>query len=319
MNLKKLVAAGIAAFAGTAAAQDSTVGFATLPPGTLLNAQASVIAKVVQDHTKLQVRVLGFGGDAPILDAVNTGKADFLLLDIGEPAEAQRGERVWKGNPKPNLRVAMTLYGFQMAFWVRKDSPVKSIADLKGKNVPSDWVQQTSVITHLDALLAAGGVTMKDVKHVPTVNVIRASEDFKSNKIDLFFFAVGAPKVQEIAAAVGGLRVLPMDVYPDSEQRMKNIRPEYYFSTVNPAPHIAGIDKPTPVQTIDFIIGVGTHVKDNVVHDFIKAVSENKAELVQGHPNFKDYDPKQSGKRQPRLAYHPAAEKYWKEVGFTGK
>ena len=45
------------------AVQAQTVGFATLQPGTLLNAQASVIAKVVQDHTKLQVRVIGHGGD----------------------------------------------------------------------------------------------------------------------------------------------------------------------------------------------------------------------------------------------------------------
>jgi uncharacterized protein len=308
--------AALLALATTCAAQDSTVGFATLQPGTLLNAQASVIAKVVQDHSKLQVRVIGYGGDAPILDAVNTQKADFFLLDIGEPAEAQRGENVWKGNPKPNLRVALTLYGFQMAFWVRKDSPVRSIADLKGKHVPTEWVQQTSVITHMNALLAAGGVTLKDIKPVPTVNVIRASEDFKSGKIDLFFFAVGAPKVQEIAASVGGLRVLPMDVFPDSESRMKKIRPEYYFSTVNPAPHIAGIDQPTKVQTIDFIVGVGTHVKDEVVREFIKAVHTNKADLVLGHPNFNAYDPSHSGKVQPRLAYHPAAEMYWKETGL---
>ena len=307
----------LAALACGASAQ--TIGFATLQPGTLLNAQASVIAKVVQDHAKLQVRVIGYGGDTGIIDAVNSGTADFLLLDIGEPAEAQRGENVWKGNAKPNLRVALTLYGFQMAFWVRKDSPVQSIADLKGKHVPSDWVQQTSVITHLNALLAAGGVTMNDVQKVPTVNVIRASEDFKSGKIDLFFFAVGAPKVQEIAAAVGGLRVLPMEVLPDSETRMKRIRPEYYFSTVNPAPHIAGIDKPTKVQTIDFIVGVGTHVQDDVVRDFIKAVSENKKALVEGHPNFNAFDPSQAGKRQPRLPFHPAAEKYWKEAGLLGK
>jgi len=206
-----------------------------------------------------------------------------------------------------------------MAFWVRKDSNIQSIADLKGKHVPSEWVQQTSVITHMNALLAAGGVTMNDVQKVPTVNVIRASEDFKSGRIDLFFFAVGAPKVQEIAAAVGGLRVLPMEVLPDPEARMKKIRPEYYFSTVNPAPHIAGIDKPTKVQTIDFIIGVGTHVKDDVVRDFIKAVHDNKKSLVEGHPNFNAYDPAQSGKHQPRLAYHPAAEKYWKETGLSGK
>lgn len=320
--LRSVRFAALAVLAGTAAgahAQAPTVGFATLQPGTLLNAQASVIAKVVQDHSKLQVRVIGHGGDTGIIDAVNSQKADFLLLDVGEPAEAQKGENVWKGNPKPNLRVALTLYGFQMAFWVRKDSPVQSIADLKGKHVPSDWVQQTSVITHLDALLAAGGVTMKDVQRVPTVNVIRASEDFKSGKIDVFFFAVGAPKVQEIASAVGGLRVLPMEVLPDSEARMKSIRPEYYSSTVNPAPHIAGIDKPTKVQTIDFIVGVGTHVKDDVVRDFIKAVHENKKDLVAGHPNFNAYNPAQSGKHQPRLAYHPAAEKYWKEIGIAGK
>ena len=318
MNFKMLIAAGTAAFS-TAAFAQQTIGFATLPPGTLLHAQASVIAKVVQDNSKLQVRVLGFGGDAPILDSVNSQKADFFILDIGEPAEAQKGENVWKGNAKPNIRNALTLYGFQMAFWVRKDAPMQSVADLKGKRIPSDWVQQTSVITHLDALLAAGGVTMKDVKRVPTVNVIRASEDFKSDKIDIFFFAVGAPKVQEIHAAVNGLRVLKMDVLPDAEARMKKIRPEYYFSTVNPAPHIAGIEQPVKVQTIDFIIGVGTHVKDDVVREFIKAVSENKKGLVEGHPNFNAYNPKLSGKPQPRLAYHPAAEKYWKEVGFTGQ
>jgi TRAP transporter TAXI family solute receptor len=205
-----------------------------------------------------------------------------------------------------------------MAFWVRKDSPIQSIADLKGRNVPSDWVQQTSVITHMNALLAAGGISYNDVRKVPTVNVIRASEDFKSNKIDLFFFAVGAPKVQEISAAVGGLRLLPMEVLPDSEKRMKAIRPEYYFSTVNPAPHIAGVDKPSKVQTIDNIIGVGTHVPDAVVREFIQAIHPNKKDLVAGHPNFNAYDPQQSGKPQPRLAYHPAAEKYWKEVGLTG-
>jgi TRAP transporter TAXI family solute receptor len=318
MQLKTLCALGIAAFASAAFGQQ-TVGFATLQPGTLLNAQASVIAKVVQDNTKLQVRVIGHGGDTGIIDAVNSKQADFLLLDVGEPAEAMKGENTWKGNPKPNLRNAMSLFGFQMAFWVRKDSPMQSVSDLKGKRIPTEWVQQTSVIAHLNALLAAGGLTLSDVRRVPTVNVIRASEDFKSDKIDVFFFAVGAPKVQEISAAVGGLRVLPMEVLPDSEPRMKKIRPEYYFSTVNPAPHIAGIDKPTKVQTIDFIIGVGTHVKDDVVRDFIKAVQENKKSLVEGHPNFNAFDPSQAGKRQPRLPFHPAAEAYWKETGQLGK
>jgi TRAP transporter TAXI family solute receptor len=315
LNLAK--ACGVAAaltFSASLAAQ--TVGFATLPPGSILHAQASVIAKVIQDNSKLQVRVIGYGGDAPILDAVNTGKADFLLLDVGEPAEARIGEGNWKGQAKPNLRNAMTLYGFQMAFWVRKDSPVNTIADLKGRKVPAEWVQQTSVIHHMNAYLSAGGISLNDVVRVPEVNVVRAADDFKAGKLDLLFFAVGAPKVQEVAAAVGGLKVLAADALPGAEERMKKIRPEYFFSTVNPAPHIAGVDKPTRVQTIDFIVGVGTHVKDDVVKEFVRAVHRNKDALVAGHPNFRAFQPDNAGKVQPRLPYHPGAIQYFKEAGI---
>jgi len=304
----------LAAFASAASAQ--TIGFATLPPGSILHAQASVIAKVVQDHSKLQVRVIGYGGDAAILPAVNSKKDDFWILDVGESADAMHGRGTFKGNPQKNLRTAITMYGFQMAFWVRKDSGINSIADLKGKRVPSEWVQQTGVVPHTTAVLAAGGLTYNDVVKVPEVNVVRAADDFKAGKLDLLFFAVGAPKVAEVAASVGGLRILPMNPLADSEKRMKGVRSEYYFSTVNPAPHIAGVDKPSPVQTIDVVIGVGSHVSDEVVYQFVKAMRENKKDLVAGHPNFRQFDETQAGKVQPSLPHHPGAIKYFKEVGI---
>jgi TRAP transporter TAXI family solute receptor len=208
------------------------------------------------------------------------------------------------------------MYGFQMAFWVRKDSSINSIADLKGKRVPAEWVQQTGVVPHTTAVLAAGGITYNDVVKVPEVNVVRAADDFKSGKLDLLFFAVGAPKVAEVAASVGGLRLLPMKPLPDSEARMKKVRPEYYYSTVKPAPHIAGVDAPSPVQTIDVVVGVGAHVPDDVVYQFAKAMRENKKGLVAGHPNFRQFDETRAGKAQPSLPHHPGAIKYFKEVGI---
>ena len=315
LNLAKWIFLSTAvSLTGLAAAQ--TVGFATLSPGSILHAQASVIAKVVQDNSKLQVRVIGYGGDASILPSVNSQKDDFWILDVGESADALHGRGTFKGKPQKNLRTAITLYGFQMAFWVRKDSNINSIADLKGKRVPAEWVQQTGVVPHTTAVLAAGGITYNDVVRVPVTNVVPAADMFKAGKLDLLFFAVGAPKVQEVAASVGGLRVLPMNPLPDSEKRMKAVRPEYYFSTVNPAPHIAGIDKPSPVQTIDVVIGVGAHVSDDVVVQFVKAMRENKKALAAGHPNFNRFDETEAGKAQPSLPHHPAAIKYFKEVGI---
>ncbi len=307
---------GLAAAAFVSQVNAQTVGFATLPPGSILHAQASVIAKVVQDNSKLQVRVIGYGGDTGILESVASKKADFWLLDVGESADAMHGRGTWTGKPKPNLRTGITVFPFQMAFWVRKDSNIQSLADLKGKRVPAEWVQQTGVIAHTTAVLAAGGLTYNDVVKVPEVNVVRAADDFKAGKLDLLFFAVGAPKVAEVAASVGGLKLLPMNPLPDSEARMKKVRPEYYFSTVNPAPHIAGVDKPSAVQTIDVVVGVGAHVADDVVAQFVKAMRENKKGLVEGHPNFRQFDETQAGKAQPSLPHHPAAIKYFKEVGI---
>jgi hypothetical protein len=262
------------------------------------------------------VRVIGYGGDTGILEAVASKKADFWLLDVGESADALHGRGTWKGNAKPNLRTALTILPFQMAFWVRKDSNINSLTDLKGKRVPSDWVQQTGVIAHTTAVLAAGGLSYNDVVKVPEVNVVRAADDFKAGKLDLLFFAVGAPKVAEVAASVGGLRLLPMNPLPDSEKRMKAVRPEYYFSTVNPAPHIAGVDKPSPVQTIDVVVGVGSHVSDDVVYQLVKAVHGNKKDLAAGHPNFNAFQENQAGKPQPSLPHHPGAVKFFKEAGL---
>jgi len=151
------------------------------------------------------------------------------------------------------------------------------------------------------------------VVKVPEVNVVRAADDFKAGRLDLLFFAVGAPKVAEVAAAVGGLRLLPADKLPDAERRMKKVRTEYYFSRVSPAPNIAGVDRPSRVQTIDVVVAVGSHVKNDVVYEFVKAMRENKKALIEGHPNFSGFDERAAGKRQPRLPLHPGAIKYFKE------
>jgi len=291
-------------------------GLATLPPGALMNALSSVIGKTVQDHSKLQIRVQGYGGDSGVIDAVDSKRSDFFALEVTEAAAAYNGRDFWQGKKRPNLRLAITLYGFQVALFVRKDSPMQAIADLKGKRLPSEWAQQTGVVQLMTATLATEGLTYDDVVKVPTVNVVRAADDFKAGKVDAFFFAVGAPKVQEVAASVGGVRALPYVNTPKTLKAMQAVRPEYYFTEVKPAPHITGVEKPMHVHTFDFVIGAGAHVPDEVVYELVKALHGHKADLVAGHPSFARFNPEDAGKRQPTLPHHPGAVRFFKEAGI---
>ena len=61
------------------------------------------------------------------------------------------------------------------------------------------------------AMLATAGLTEADIKPVLVPNVIRSADDFVAGAADMFFFAFGAPKVREVDATVGGIRVLEID------------------------------------------------------------------------------------------------------------
>jgi len=308
---------GLAALAlALGAPAQQLYGVATIAPGTMLHTLGSVIAKVAQDNSKLQLRVQGYGGDAPALDAVNNKNSDFLALEIGETADAYHGRGNWQGKGRPNLRMAMTMFPIMVAPYVRKDSSVQSIADLKGKRVPGMWAQQTGVLQHTMAMLANGGLAYSDVVSVPVVNVVRGADDFKAGKLDVLYFAVGAPKVQEVASSVGGLRQLPYANTPEALARMHAVRPEYYVVELKPAPHILGIGKPNWVQAFDFIIGVGAHVPDEAVYEFVRAVHANRKALGEGHPTLNLFNPDNAGKLQPSLPHHPGAIRFFKEAGI---
>jgi TRAP-type uncharacterized transport system substrate-binding protein len=119
-----------------------------------------------------------------------------------------------------------------------------------------------------------------------------------------------------VGSSVGGLRILPYENSPGVLKRMQAVRPEYYLTEVKPAPHIVGVDRPVHVHTFDFIIGAGSHVPDDVVHEFVKAVYGNKKDLVAGHPGFNQFNPAHAAKPQPTLPYHPGAIKFFKEAGI---
>ncbi len=236
--------AAITAATGTASAQ--TYGFATLPPGTLNHTTASAISKVLKEKAGMNVLVQPTAGDNVIIPMVGRGEAEIGIANALEIAAALEGGR------QRELRLIGTAHPLRTAFWVRKDAAMRTIADLKGKRVATGYSAMRTIDLLTRAMLATGGLTEKDVNPVLVPNVIRSADDFVSGAADMFFFAFGGPKVREVDATVGGIRVL--EIAESGMDAARKISPYGYLLDAAPGPVFVGVEKPMKVYSFDNVL-----------------------------------------------------------------
>ncbi|MEJ8571984.1 TAXI family TRAP transporter solute-binding subunit [Microbaculum marinum] len=311
-GLAGLTVAGL--LSATAWAQP--VAISTLPPGAINNVQAQAIAKVIQENSDLQMRVVTFNSPAAIMGAAQNAQAEFAFTSNDEAGTAVRGQDEHEGKPMSDLRLAASIFPFKVGIAVRKDSDIKSVADLKGKRFATGWQGFKQGIPLFNAMLATEGLSLDDADAVPATNLLRAADDFKAGKTDAFIFAVGAPKVAEIDSAVGGIRWLNLDDSPEAQERMAAVRPEYHVKEQKPLPHLVGVEGPTNLMEYYIVLLTNKDVSEDVVYEAVKALYNNKEGLVAGHPSFNAFTAEGMAVPQPGMEYHPGAIRFFKEAGI---
>ena len=302
-----LTAGALIAFGGPSATAQ-TFGFATMQPGTLNHTSGSAVAKVLKEKANLNVVIQPTAGESVLIPIVSRGEAEFGIANVFEVEAAKASS--------PNLRLIGSLHPLRGAFWVRKDTNMRTMADLKGKRVGMGYSAMRTIDPMVKAILATGGLTEKDVTPVLIPNVIRGADDFASGAADMFFFAFGAPKVREVDATVGGMRALEI---PDGGiAAAQKILPEGYLTPAAPNPFFVGVEKPMPVYTWDNLIFTNASVKDDVVYKMIETLEANKGELVSIQPALREFSAAALYKKYD-IPYHPGALKYFKDKGIEAK
>jgi uncharacterized protein len=307
MHPRTLLAAAAAIFSSTAFAQ--TVGFATLPPGSLNHTTASAVAKVLKEKAGMNMLVQPTAGDNVIIPMVNRGESLMGIANAPETAMAI------KESKQSDVRLLSVAHTLQTAFFVRKDSSLKTIADMKGKRVALGYSAMRTIDLLSRAMLATAGLSERDVKAVLVPNVVRSADDFASGAADMFFFAFGGPKVREVDASIP-LRVLDIDEKGMAAAR--KITPYGFLTQVQPGPIYIGVEKPMKVYSFDNLFLVGANVSDDTVYKILDTLEKNRADLAAVQPVLRAFSAG-NGYKQYDIPYHPGALKYYKEHNIQAK
>ncbi|MPZ56897.1 MAG: TAXI family TRAP transporter solute-binding subunit [Rhizobiales bacterium] len=296
------------------AANAQVIGIVTTPAGSFTNSIGAAVAKVIVEHGKLRATVTPQQSHGQ--EAVHDGSAELSLASLSDVQQYVTGTVDWAGKGEhKNIRIISRLIPIRTAGFVRKDSPIKSLAEIKGKRISWGFGSQKAVQRVVEAQLAIAGLTGDDVQKVLSPNIVAAADDFIANKTDVFWFATGSAKVKQASASVGGIRALPITDKPDAVRAMHKHVPGSYPTVLNPAPPLDGIIEPTMVMAYDVVLFTNVNVKEDVVYRITKAVHENKTDMAGVFRPMAGFEPNRMATEYDDLRYHPGAIKYFKEIG----
>jgi len=295
---------------GTASAQ--TYGLATMQPGTLAHTVASSIAKVLKEKGGLNTLVQATAGESVLIPMVVKGEIDLGIANMIEVLDAVEAGR------QSDLRMIGSIYVLRIGFFVRKDSDMKAIADLKGKRFPTGYSAMRTLDRVTLAMLATSGLTLADLRPVPVPNVLRGGDDFLASANDGFMFSFGGPKVREADATVGGVRALTIPDSPAAMEASRKVFPYGYLTDVKPGPVYVGVMEPMKVYSMDYMLFTNPKVKDEVVYKIIDTMASNKPDMVAIAPALNDFAA-DGLHRQHNIPYHPGALKYFQDHKLAAK
>ncbi len=184
------------------------------------------------------------------------------------------------------------------------------VSDLKGKRVPTGFSAMRALEPTVRAILATAGLTEKDIKPVLVPNVIRSADDFTNGAADAFYFAFGAPKVREVDATAGGIRMVEID--PKGMPAARKIEKWGYLTQIKPGPAFVGVDKPMMVYSFDNLLFTSSKASDDFVYKVLDTLLKNKKDLISIQPVLREFSG-QFAYKQYDVPYHPAALKYFKD------
>jgi TRAP transporter TAXI family solute receptor len=298
-----------------AANASEVVSVAASTKGTLFDQAGTAVAKVATNNGDLGSTVRNYTSANVFMPAIARGQVDFGVANQYEVMLAMTGQSHFAGRDQPNLRAVAVLFPLRIATFVKLDSAVQRIADLKGHRMPDGYVANKIILPLIDATLAAEGLTRDDVVALNVPGLVSGADAFISGRTEGFLMALRAPKVRE-ANARHGIRALPLENTPATLAAIRQHMPVAYFALEEPGPAKPGIIEPTWVIAYDTLLFASTETSEETVYRMTRALFGNRENLIAASPAFRLFSSDAMAKDLGVVEYHPGAIRFYREQGL---
>lgn len=163
---------------------------------------SALVEGVTKADTKIKVRNRETEGSVQNAQLLARGEADYAIIQSDVAARAFAGEAPFaRGEPLSTLRALGGLFPEAVQIVVAENSPVREVADLRGKRVdigtPNSGTQYDAV-----AVLDVHGLRQGDLAEARQEGMEAAMRRLRDGRLDAFFVTIAAPArgLQELAA-----------------------------------------------------------------------------------------------------------------------
>ena len=271
----------------------------------------SVLARYVSANSGVNITVVESGGSGANIEALDRGEADLGFAQSDVLAYACEGTRLFEGEAVDGISVAAALYMEQVQL-VTTDPNIRSVADLKGRNV-SIGAAGSGVYFNAIDVLGAYGLRETDIT-ATYQNFGDSADALQDGRIDAAFVVAGAPTAAITALAnVKDVYLVSLD--EEHIQRLIDDSP-YYTRHVIPAGTYEGVDADVSTVAVSAVVIVSDDVSEDAVYQTVSAIFENTAEIARQYPKGSELD-LEFASSVTSVPYHPGAARYFAEKGIA--
>jgi uncharacterized protein len=254
--------------------------------------------------------------------AASTENARLLIrgeLDLGMASMGTLRDLKAQSMDVDKIRLIAVGHTSDTHWIVRKNSPIQSYADFRGKRIGVGPAGSATLNIYSQKHLKTGwNLTFNDFspKYLSFSEVARGIRD---NTIDAGIIAAGAP----LASVMELARDIPIRLIEIEPEALKRLQTEYgnVVPLIIPAGTYEGIDKDVHTYTLPQMWLCRTDLEEDLIYKIIKVVYENEEEKNAIHPLAKMYQVENAFRGTPSVpvGFHPGAIKYYKEKGIWDK